>query len=116
LVEKYLLNRDDTKAGKILENLIKKYPKYYKLWLLNGIVKCRLNKYKQAIICFNKVITLKKSLEEAWGLLTLTYLNLNNIKKAKKILEEAEHLNPLNKKIQFYSKNLIKFYFSIISI
>ena len=116
IIEKLLIKRKNKKAEEFLESMIKIYPNISIFRLLNGITKQRLNKYDEAIKSFNFALDLNITSEEAWGLLTLTYLDLNKIRKEKKIIEEAERTNPSNKKIQFYSRTLIRFYFSLISI
>ena len=113
ILEKLFIKRKNKKAEELLKRMIKIYPNISELWLLNGIAKRRLNKYDEAIKSFYFTLDFNISSEEAWGLLTLTYLDLCNIRKAKRILQEAGRLNPSNKKIQFYSRNLIRFYFSL---
>ncbi|MEJ2251629.1 MAG: hypothetical protein P8Y70_12440 [Candidatus Lokiarchaeota archaeon] len=47
---------------------------------------------------------------EAWGLLTITLIDIDKIDEAKMYIKKAEQLNPLNKKLRFYSNNLVDIY------
>jgi len=105
-----LLEKENKKAAQILEELIQDDPINDHLWLLFGIVKRRMNEFEQAISCFETVTDLNPSLEEAWGLLTITYLDINDKKRAENVMKKALELNPSNNKIQFYQENLINVY------
>ncbi|MFO7797002.1 MAG: tetratricopeptide repeat protein [Promethearchaeati archaeon] len=105
-----LLEKENTKAAQILEELLQDDPINDHLWLLFGIVKRRMNEFEKAISCFETAIELNPSLEEAWGLLTITYLDINDKKQAENVMKKALELNPYNNKIQFYQENLINVY------
>ena len=60
--------------------------------------------------CFETAIDFNSTLVEAWGLLTITYLDIGDSHLAEKVMVRATNLNPFDKKIQFYSENLIRVY------
>ncbi|MBD3193971.1 MAG: hypothetical protein GF317_02880 [Candidatus Lokiarchaeota archaeon] len=110
LAEDYLLRKRNKEAETILDKLIIKTPNNYKVWLLSGITKRRLGKLKKAVYSFKKVVELDSSIEEGWGLLTITYCELKNVKKAKNTIIKASELNPSNERLEFYKDNLIRIY------
>ena len=63
-----------------------------------------------AIESFETATELDNTLIEAWGLLTITYMDKGKLKKAKDVMKTAAKLNPLDEKIQFYRDNLIRVY------
>jgi tetratricopeptide (TPR) repeat protein len=69
-----------------------------------------MGKLDDAIKCFETVTDLNSTLIEAWGLLTVTYIDMGNVKLAEEVMEKAVEFNPLDEKIQFYSDNLIRVY------
>lgn len=105
-----LLENENESAKNILENLLREDPGNEQLWLLFGVVERRLKKFNKAIKCFQTATELDPSLVEGWGLLTITYLDINKDNKAKQVIDKALKLNPSNKKIQFYQENLIYVY------
>ncbi len=102
--------RDNDKALAIINDLLDKDPSNEQGWLYLGIVNRRLDKLDDAIKCFETATDLNSTLIEAWGLLTITFIDMKNIKLAKKVMEKAVEFNPLDEKIQFYSENLIRVY------
>lgn len=108
--KKYLTEREDFKAVSNLEELTEKDPNNYELWLYLGIGYRRIEDYEKAIKCFRKVTELKKSNEEAWGLLTITLIDQGNNDKARNAIEEAARLNPSDEQILFLRDNLIHTY------
>ena len=108
--EEFLKNMKNQKALNYLNDIIKSDPSNANLWLLLGIANRRLGKYKKSIECFEKVTEFNTSMVEAWGLLTITYIDYDDINKAKESIEKAGKLNPNNEKIQFYRENLIRIY------
>ena len=109
-INKYLTMRDNDKALAIINDLLDKDPSNEQGWLYLGIVNRRLDKLDDAIKCFETAVDLNSTLIEAWGLLTVTYIDMGNVKLAKKVMEKAVESNPLDEKIQFYSDNLIRVY------
>lgn len=109
-INKYLTMRDNDKALAIINDLLDKDPSNEQGWLYLGIVNRRLDKLDDAIKCFETATDLNSTLIEAWGLLTITFIDMKNIKLAKKVMEKAVEFNPLDEKIQFYSENLIRVY------
>lgn len=109
-VNELLLKKENLKAIRYLKKLLDENPSNYQAWLLLGIAKRRLGTLSDAINCFFTATELNPSLLEAWGLLTITYLEKGEKKLAEKTLEKAIQLNPKDKKIQFYHENLIRLY------
>ena len=106
----FLIQRRNSKAAKILSKLLDEEPLNDEAWLLLGIANRRLGLLEEAVNCFKTAVDINREMEEAWGLLTITFLDLDNINMAKKSIEKARELNPDNEKIDFYSKNLIRVY------
>jgi len=109
-VNKLLRNKDTEKALTIVNSLLDKDPSNEQAWLYSGIVNRRMGKLDIAINSFETATELNNSLIEAWGLLTITYIDKGKLKKAKEVMETAAELNPLDEKIQFYRDNLIRVY------
>ncbi|MFW9945497.1 MAG: tetratricopeptide repeat protein [Candidatus Odinarchaeota archaeon] len=109
-INELLLNNENLKAIKYLEKLLDENPSNNQAWLLLGIAKRRLGTLDEAINCFFTATELNPSLLEAWGLLTITYLEKGEKNLAEKTLEKAIQSNPEDKKIQFYHENLIRLY------
>ena len=109
-INKYLTLRDNDKALAIVNDLLDKDPSDEQAWLYLGIVNRRLDKLDDAIKCFETAVDLNSSLIEAWGLLTITYIDMGNIKLAEAVMKKAVEFNPLDEKIQFYRDNLIRVY------
>jgi len=105
-----LLKNQNEKAERILDEIMEEDLANEHMWLLTGIIKRRLNKYTQAIKCFQTAIDLNQELEEAWGLLTITFLDINKKKRAQDVLDKAINLNPSNNKLKFFQENLIHVY------
>ncbi len=110
LAERYLKDKNDAKAAKVLKKIVDEDPSNDEAWLLLGIAKRRLKEYDDAIECFKVATEFNPSMEEGWGLLTVTYVDHGKIKMAKESIEKAAQLNPHNDKIQFYRDNLIDVY------
>jgi tetratricopeptide (TPR) repeat protein len=109
-INKYLTMRDNDKALAIINGLLDKDPSNEQGWLYFGIVNRRQGKLDDAIKCFETATDLNSTLIEAWGLLTVTYIDMGNIKSAEAVMKKAVEFNPLDEKIQFYSENLIRVY------
>jgi len=109
-VNELLLKRKNLKAIKYLSKFLDENPSNYYAWLLLGIAKRRIDKLNDAIKCFRTTVELNPSLLEAWGLLTITYLDKGENDLAEKAIEKARKLNPNDEKIQFYYDNLIRIY------
>jgi len=109
-INKYLTIRDNDKALAIVNDLLDKDPSNEQAWLYLGIINRRLDKLNDAIKCFETATDLNSTLIEAWGLLTITYIDMGNIKLAEEVMKKAVEFNPLDKKIQFYHDNLIRVY------
>lgn len=109
-INKYLTIRDNDKALAIVNDLLDKDPSDEQAWLYLGIVNRRLGKLGEAVKCFETATDLNSSLIEAWGLLTITHIDMKNLKLAKEVMKKAVKFNPLNEKIQFYHENLIRVY------
>ena len=108
--KRYLEERKNKKALKILNKLIKSTSTYDEIWLYLGITKRRLGDIDGAIESFKMASELNTSMLEAWGLLTITLIDQGNIDMAREIIEKASQLNPYNPKIQFFRKNLVRIY------
>ncbi len=106
----YLIKKKNSKAIKFLNKLLDEDPSNEEAWLLLGIAKRRIRAFLDAIDCFKAAIDLKPTLLEAWGLLTITYMDNNNFIEAEATMEKARQLNPKNEKIKFYKENLIRIY------
>lgn len=106
----YLDERKNIKAIKILNKVISKDPSNVEACLLLGIANRRIGNLKKAIDCFKTTTELNKSKEEAWGLLTITYIDQGDLELAKNTIEKAERLNPSNTKLQFLRHTLIQTY------
>ncbi len=109
-INKYLTIRDNDKALAIVNDLLDKDPSDEQAWLYLGIVNRRLGKMGDAIKCFETATDLNSTLIEAWGLLTITHIDMKNLKFAEEVMKKAVKFNPLNEKIQFYCENLIRVY------
>jgi tetratricopeptide (TPR) repeat protein len=108
--EEFLLKQENAKAIELLEQLLDEIPTNERLWLLMGIANRRIGNKKKALQYFKTATELDSSMVEAWGLLTITYIDLNKIDEAQKSINNAAELNPSNEKLRFYSQNLIKIY------
>jgi len=106
----YLDEKKNAKAEKFLKKIVEKSPYNEESMLLLGIANRRLGFLKKAIECFNKTTELNRSMEEAWGLLTITYIDQGDLDLAKSTIEKAGQLNPYNTKLQFLRHNLIQTY------
>ena len=109
-VNKFLADKDNKKALIIVNSLLDKDPSNEQAWLYLGIVNRRMGKLDVAINSFETATELNSSLIEAWGLLTITYMDKGKLKKAEEVMKIAAELNPLDEKIQFYRDNLIRVY------
>ena len=109
-INKFLTMRDNDKALTLVNGLLDKDPSNEQAWLYLGIVNRRVGKLDDAIKCFETATDLNYTLIEAWGLLTITYIDMGNLKLAQDVMEKAVEFNPLDEKIQFYSENLIRVY------
>ena len=109
-VNKFLADKNNKKALIIVNSLLDKNPSNEQAWLYLGIVNRRMGKLDVAINSFETATELNSSLIEAWGLLTITYMDRGELKKAEEVMKIAAELNPLDEKIQFYRDNLIRVY------
>jgi tetratricopeptide (TPR) repeat protein len=110
LVNKYLAEQDNNKALSAVNKLLDRDPSNDQAWLYLGIINRRKGNLDIAIKSFETATELNGTLVEAWGLLTITYLDKGKLKKAKEIMKTAGELNPNDEKIQFYRENLIRVY------
>jgi len=110
LVNKYLADQDNDKALSTVYKLLDRDPSSDQAWLYLGIVNRRIGKLDIAIKCFETATEINSTLVEAWGLLTITFLDKGKLEKAEEIMKAAAELNPNDEKIQFYRDNLIRVY------
>ena len=110
LVNKYLAEQNNDKALSAVNKLLDRDPSNDQAWLYLGIVNRRMGKLDIAIKSFETATELNSTLIEAWGLLTITFLDKGNLEKAEEVMKTAAELNPNNEKIQFYRDNLIRVY------
>ena len=110
LVNKYLADQNNDKALSAVNKLLDRDPSSDQAWLYLGIINRRMGNLDIAIKSFETATELNSTLIEAWGLLTITYLDKGKLEKAKDIMETAGELNPNDEKIQFYIDNLIRVY------
>ena len=109
-INKLLAEKNEEKALINVNNLLDKDPSNEQAWLYLGIVNRRIGNLDIAINSFETATELNNTLIEAWGLLTITYMDKGELKKAKEVMKIATELNPLDEKIQFYHDNLIRVY------
>jgi len=109
-INEYLLKGKHSKAKKSLKKLLDERPSNDQAWLLLGITNRRIGSLDDALDCFKKATELNKELLEAWGLLTITYLDMGKKQLAREVIEKAGSLNPNDEKVQFYRANLIRVY------
>ena len=109
-VNKCLADKNNKKALSIVNSLLDKDPSNEQAWLYLGIVNRRMGKLDVAINSFETATELNSSLIEAWGLLTITYMDKGELKKAEDVMKIAAELNPNDEKVQFYRDNLIRVY------
>lgn len=109
-INKFLADKEDHKALVAVNNLLDKDPTNENAWLYLGIVNRRMGKFDIAIKSFKTATELDNAMIEAWGLLTITYMDKGKLKKAEEVMKLAADLNPLDEKIQFYRDNLIRVY------
>ncbi len=110
LVNKYLAEQDNDKALSAVNKLLDRDPSNDQAWLYLGIVNRRIGKLDVAITSFETATELNNTLIEAWGLLTITFLDKGELEKAEEIMKAAAEKNPHDEKIQFYRDNLIRVY------
>ena len=109
-INRYLADKENHKALVAVNKLLDKDPTNENAWLYLGIVNRRIGKLDIAIKSFETATDLDNAMIEAWGLLTITYMDKGEHKKAKEIMKTAVKLNPLDEKIKFYRDNLIRVY------
>ena len=109
-INKLLAEKNNEKALANVNSLLDKDPSNEQAWLYLGIVNRRRGKLNVAINSFETATELNSSLIEAWGLLTITYMDKGEHEKAEAVMKVAAELNPLDEKIQFYRDNLIRVY------
>ena len=105
-----LREKENQEALELLNNLLESDPENDRGWLLFGIANRRIGKMREAITSFQKATELNNSSEEAWGLLTITYLDSRQEERANKCLLRAIELNPSREELKFYRHNLIRIY------
>ena len=110
LVNKYLAEQDNDKALSAVNKLLDRDPSNDQAWLYLGIVNRRIGKLDLAITSFKTATELNSTLIEAWGLLTITYLDKSELEKAEETMKTAADKNPNDEKILFYRDNLIRVY------
>ena len=109
-INKLLAEKNNEKALVVVNSLLDKDPSNEQAWLYLGIVNRRIGKLDTAINSFETATELNNTLIEAWGLLTITFMDKGELKKAEEVMKVATELNPLDEKIQFYRDNLIRVY------
>lgn len=109
-INKLLAEKNNKKALVVVNSLLDKDPSNEQAWLYLGIVNRRIGKLNTAINSFETATELNNTLIEAWGLLTITYMDKGEPEKAVEVMKVATELNPLDEKIQFYRDNLIRVY------
>lgn len=109
-INELLLKKKNSKAIKYLNKFLHENPSNNNAWLLLGIAKRRIGNLDDAIVCFKTVIEFNPTSLEAWGLLTITYLDNGQNSLAERTIEQARELNPDDEKIEFYHENLIRIY------
>jgi len=109
-INKLLAEKNNEKALVVVNSLLDKDPSNEQAWLYLGIVNRRIGKLDTAINSFETATELNNTLIEAWGLLTITFMDKGELKKAEEVMKVATELNPLDEKIQFYRENLIRVY------
>jgi len=109
-INKLLAEKNNEKALVVVNSLLDKDPSNEQAWLYLGIVNRRIGKLDTAINSFETATELNSTLIEAWGLLTITFMDKGELKKAEEVMKVATELNPLDEKIQFYRENLIRVY------
>ena len=109
-INKHLADKENHKALGAVNDLLDKDPTNENAWLYLGIVNRRMGKLDIAIKSFETATDLDNAMIEAWGLLTITYMDKGELQKAEEVMETAADLNPLDEKIQFYRDNLIRVY------
>lgn len=110
LVNKYLAEQDNDKALSAVNKLLDRDPSNDQAWLYLGIVNRRIGKLDVAITSFETATELNSTLVEAWGLLTITFLDKSELEKAEETMKTAADKNPNDEKILFYRDNLIRVY------
>jgi tetratricopeptide (TPR) repeat protein len=110
LVNKYLAEQDNDKALSAVNKLLDRDPSNDQAWLYLGIVNRRIGKLDVAITSFETATELNSTLIEAWGLLTITFLDKTELEKAEETMKTAADKNPNDEKILFYRDNLIRVY------
>ena len=110
LVNKYLAEQDNDKALSTVNKLLDRDPSNDQAWLYLGIVNRRIGKLDLAITSFKTATELNSTLIEAWGLLTITFLDKSELEKAEETMKTAADKNPNDEKILFYRDNLIRVY------
>ena len=110
LVNKFLAEQDNDKALSAVNKLLDRDPSNDQAWLYLGIVNRRIGKLDVAISSFETATELNSTLIEAWGLLTITFLDKGELEKAEESMKSAAEKNPNDEKIQFYRDNLIRVY------
>ena len=110
LVNKYLAEQDNDKALSTVNKLLDRDPSNDQAWLYLGIINRRIGKLDIAIKSFETATELNSTLIEAWGLLTITFLDKGELEKAEQIMKTAADKNPNDEKIQFYRDNLTRVY------
>ena len=110
LVNKYLAEQNNDNALSAVNKLLDRDPSNDQAWLYLGIVNRRIGKLDVAITSFETATELNNTLIEAWGLLTITFLDKGELEKAEEIMKAAAEKNPHDEKIQFYRDNLIRVY------
>jgi tetratricopeptide (TPR) repeat protein len=110
LVNKFLAEQENDKALSAVNKLLDRDPSNDQAWLYLGIVNRRIGKLDLAITSFETATKLNSTLIEAWGLLTITFLDKSELEKAEETMKTAADKNPNDEKILFYRDNLIRVY------
>ena len=81
-VNKFLAEEHNEKALKVVNDLLDKDPSNDQAWLYLGIVNRRMGKLDVAISSFKTATELNNTSIEAWGLLTITYMDKGELKRS----------------------------------
>ena len=108
--KKYISEKKELKAVKLLKRISKSYPLNEKVWLLIGVANHRIGCYNKAIECYKKAANINSISLEAWRLIAVAYMDQGKNTEAEEIIEKAEKLNPSEIKLNFLRSNLEKIY------
>lgn len=106
----FLGEKKNLEAIETVKKLLAIDPENDQGWLLLGIAYRRIGRLKSATQSFQKATELNSSMDEAWGLLAVSFLDRSQDNLAKECLLTSVRLNPSSKELKFYEQNLIRIY------